>query len=41
MFDKPTMQAIHCIDWLFTKKIIYATILTGGRENGTYIKITT
>lgn len=35
------MQLKNCLDWLFTKKIIYATILTGGRENGTYIKITT
>ena len=33
------MQAIHCIDWLFTKKIIYATILTGGREKRQKINI--
>ena len=26
---------------LFTKKSIYVTILTGGRKNGAYIKITT
>ena len=28
-------------DWLFTKFNIYVTMLTGGRENGTYFKITT
>ena len=30
-----------CSDLPIYKKNIYATILTGGREDGTYIKITT
>jgi hypothetical protein len=35
------MKLKKCFGGLFTKKNIYATMLTGGRKDGTYIKITT
>ncbi len=35
------MKLKNWFEEIFTKKNIYATILTGGRKDGTYIKITT
>lgn len=35
------MKLKNWFEGAFTKKNIYATILTGGRKDGAYIKITT